>query len=330
MSGQLWSVPAEGGYLYSDELSKTLRMQVQPLTKFRQFADAEDGTEKGLHAGDSFTWDVYTPVATQGYRLAETDRMPETNFTVSQGSLTVREYGNSVPYTGLLSDLAEHDVVSIIDKTMKHDARKCFDIESFLEMDRTLLRVAPAGGNNASAITLDTNGVSSETNNIALGKDHVKSIVDIMKERNIPPYMEDDYYACAHPTTYRNFKNDLESIHQYTDTGLGLIMYGEVGRYENCRFVEQNHIPKGGAADSTTFSAVNGVADAWNNGLSSWCFFFGEDTVTEGVCIPEEIRAKIPGDFGRSRAIAWYYLGGFGLVHADAVNSRVVKWDSAA
>lgn len=35
MAGQLWAVPAEGGYMYSDELSDVLRQQVQPLTKFR-------------------------------------------------------------------------------------------------------------------------------------------------------------------------------------------------------------------------------------------------------------------------------------------------------
>ena len=35
-----------------------------------------------------------------------------------------------------------------------------------------------------------------------------------------------------------------------------------------------------------------------------------------------EVRAKIPGDYGRSRGIAWYYLGGFGLVHTDALNRR--------
>jgi hypothetical protein len=51
--------------------------------------------------------------------------------------------------------------------------------------------------------------------------------------------------------------------------------------------------------------------------------------VTEAICVPEEIRAKLPGDFGRSRGIAWYYLGGFGLVHTDATNCRVFKWDSA-
>ena len=140
----------------------------------------------------------------------------------------------------------------------------------------------------------------------------------------------DDYAAISHTTTLRTFKNDLESIHQYTETGLGIIFNGECGRYEGTRFIEQNHIPKGGANDSTTFNAWTNTADAWNNGLSSWAFFFGADTVTEAVVMPEEIRAKIPGDYGRSKGIAWYYLGGFGLTHTDATNARVLKWDSAA
>ena len=57
--------------------------------------------------------------------------------------------------------------------------------------------------------------------------------------------------------------------------------------------------------------------------------------MAEGVVIPEEMRGKIPTDFGRSRGIAWYYMGGFGIVHAlnaanNSRNARIVKWASAA
>ena len=45
MSGQVWAVSAEGGYLYSDELSDYLRVQAQPLTKFRTGA----GPHTGVH-----------------------------------------------------------------------------------------------------------------------------------------------------------------------------------------------------------------------------------------------------------------------------------------
>ena len=35
MVGQLWVTNSLGGFLYSDELSDTLRHAVQPLVKFR-------------------------------------------------------------------------------------------------------------------------------------------------------------------------------------------------------------------------------------------------------------------------------------------------------
>jgi N4-gp56 family major capsid protein len=330
MVGQIWSVAAEGGYMYSDELSDTLRQQVQPLTKMRQLCDAQDGSQKGLNRGDKYNWDVYSNLGTQGRRLSESTPMPETGFTVQQHQLTVYEAGNSVPYTGKLTDLAKHDVVSIIDKTLKDDARKYFDIEAFLQFKSTPLRVAPASGNSATAVNLDTTGTASVTNNLALGTGHIKAIGDTMKERNIPPYVMDDYVSVSHPTTYRGFKNTLEGLHQYTETGLAHIFNGEIGRYESFRFIEQTFIPKGGAADSITYDPWSGTADAWNNALSSWAILMGGDTVTEAVCVPEEIRAKLPGDYGRSRGIAWYYLGGFGLVHSDAANARVLFWDSAA
>ncbi len=143
------------------------------------------------------------------------------------------------------------------------------------------------------------------------------------------PYVGDDYVAVSNPTTWRNLKNSLETIHQYTETGLAHIFNGEIGRYETTRFIEQTFIPKGGAANATAFDPFGNVGQPWTNGQSSWAIFTGGDTVTEAVCIPEEIRAKIPGDFGRSRGLAWYYLGGFGLVHNDPLNARVVFWDSA-
>jgi N4-gp56 family major capsid protein len=336
MAGQVWVTDSLGGYMYSDKLSRNLRMAVQPMVKFRQFCDAKDATKARnpegnmLGKGDTFHWNVYSDVGTQGTTLTETSTMPETTFTITQGTLTVNEYGNSVPYTGKLDDLSEHPVREIIRKVLKNDAKKAYDIGAWTQFDTTPLRVVPAdSGTSATAVTLTTNGTTTGTNNLALANTHVKAIVDLMKERNIPAYINDDYCAIAWPSAYRSFKDDLEAIHQYTEQGFQLIHNGEIGRYENCRFVEQTFIPKGGAADSTTHDPNTGTADAWDQGLSDWVFFFGEDTVAEGIVIPEEMRGKIPSDYGRSKGIAWYGLQGFGLTQSAAAQARIVKWDSA-
>lgn len=329
MAGQIWTVAAEGGYMYSDELSDYLRVKAQPLTKFRQFCDAKDGAEKGLGRGDKFYWDVYSDIGTQGRDLDERAPLPESGFSVQQRSLTISEAGNSVPFTGKLMDLAKHDVEVIIDKTLKNDARKYFDIKAYLQFKSTPLRAAPTGGTSTSSVTVSTTGSTSITNNVALNTGHVKAISDYMKEANIPPFADDDYMCISHPSTYRAFKNQLEGIKQYTALGIADIFAGEYGRYENTRFIEQNFIPKGGSNAATTYDPYSQTAQAWTNGLSSWAFFFGGDTVTEAIALPEEIRAKIPGDYGRSRGIAWYYLGGFGIVHTDPNYARIVMWDSA-
>jgi len=331
-TGQIWVTNSLGGYMYSDNLSKVLRMAVQPMVKFRQFADIKDAALQEKKKGDAFHWDVFSDVATRGTTLTETTTMPETNFTITQGTMTITEYGNSVPYTGKLDDLSALPVKEIINKVLKTDAKKVFDIAAWTQFNACKLRVVPAtSGTATDAITLTTNGTCTGTNNLALGTGHVKAIVDLMKERNIPPYIKDDYMVLSHPSTYRGFKNQLEALHTYTETGFAMILNGEIGRYENCRFVEQTSIPKGGAADSTTFAPQTDTADAWDNAKSSWAFFFGDDTVAEGIVIPEEMRGKIPSDYGRSRGIAWYYLGGFGLVHTlGDNNARIVKWDSAS
>lgn len=329
MAGQVWGINTLGGYMYSDQLSNVLRFALLPTVKFRQFCDPKDATEKGLHAGQNFNWDVYSRVQNGGGQLDENLEIPTTNFTITQGTLQITEYGNSVPHTGKLDDLSKHPVTEIINKVLKIDAKETLDGAAWTQFNSTVMHVGPTSGTSTTSVTLQV-GAPTITNNTPMTNSHVKAISDLMKENNVPPYAGDDYYAMAWPTTFRTFKNNLESIRQYVETGFQMIANGEIGRYEGIRFVEQTAIAHGGAWNATGYTFRNPVP--WTNGQSDWCFFFGEDTVAEAVVIPEEIRGKIPTDYGRSRGIAWYYLGGFGLVHGavttDSANARIFKWDS--
>ena len=312
MAGQLWATNSLGGYQSSEKLSKTLRYAVKPESKFRQLCDIKDASQQGLHHGDTFHWNVYSKIATAGSTISETETVPESNYTITQGTLTVTEMANSVPYPGKLDALSEHPVKEIINNVLKDDAVENFDTLSHARFDETPLRVAPTGGTATDAVSLTTNGTITATASLAFGKDHAKAVVDLMKERNIPRFKKDDYMAISWPSTFRAMKNDLEGVYQYTPEGFGDIRNGEIGRYENCRYIEQTHIDK----DATT--------------STDWIFFMGKDTVAEAVVIPEEIRGKMPGDYGRSKGVAWYALGGFGLSHTAAAQARVVKWESAA
>jgi N4-gp56 family major capsid protein len=268
-----------------------------------------------MHKGDTFHWNIYGTAATAGGTLAETGTMPETNFTVTQGTLRLSEYGNSVPYTSILDDSSEQDVRGIIHQVLKVDAKDTLDRAAFAQFNATPLRVVPTAGTSSVALTLTTNGTATLTNNVGFGPGHVKALVDLMKERNIPAYQgESSYVAISRPSTLRKLKDSLEALHQYTGEGLRMVMNGEQGRYEGVRFVEQTNI----------------ASSSWTNGLSDKIIFFGDDTVAEAISTAEEIRGKLPGDYGRDKGVAWYYVGGFGLSHTDPTQTRVVVWDSAA
>ena len=99
--------------------------------------------------------------------------------------------------------------------------------------------------------------------------------------------------------------------------GYKKVANGERGRYQNMRFTEQTNIAK----------AKNGT---WGQAKSDWMYFFGDDTVAEGIVVPEEMRGKIPTDYGRSKGVAWYYLGGFGLVRTAHDYASILLWDSTA
>jgi len=112
--------------------------------------------------------------------------MPETNFTITQGTLTITEAGNSVPYSGKLDNLSKFPVEDIIKKALKNDTVKAIDRLAWGQFNQTVLRVIPTGGTSATAITLYTNGTVTGTNSVAYNNAHAKAITDVMKERNIP------------------------------------------------------------------------------------------------------------------------------------------------
>jgi N4-gp56 family major capsid protein len=355
MAGQIWSLSDEGGYMWAPNLSEYLRLQNLPVVKFRQLCDVKeydaDGKPLvGKGRGDHWYWNVYTKVATKGRPIDETERMPETGFKIYQNSGTIVEYGNAIPYSGKLDDLSEQPIREIINKTLKIDVAETFDIAAWAQFNATPLKVSPGSGTSATTIdAMATNGIPTATVSVPLGKGHIEPISTAMKERNIPAFENGDYMAIARPTTYAKLKSDLEGIQTYTETGLAQIKNGEIGRYRGVRFIEQTHIPAGGAAASWTagvtvlatsgaaFNPQTGTSAAWagsgaTNGTCDWVFFMGADTVAEGIAIPEEIRGKIPDDYGRGRGIAWYALEGFGISHPYSENSaldcRIVKWDS--
>lgn len=313
MAGQVWSVNATGGYLSNPKLSKSIRHAAQRNYKFRQFTRMEKAIGKGK--GDTVDFNKVSNVQTGGGTISEANRIPETNILIRRGQLVMEEYGNSIPFTGKLETLSEFSVDNIITKALRDDMAKVLDGSVASAFKSGDVFYTPT---SASAGTWDVDGTVSTTATANLSLFHVKEIVDGMKvglfgssntANPVPPYEGDDYICIASVKALRGIKDDpdFEEVMKYADPNRLLV--GEVGRIYGCRFIETNN----------TSALSNGVG---TNSVLGEAVFFGADPVIEAVAIPEEIRAKMPEDYGRSKGIAWYGLMGFERVWDYSTDSE--------
>jgi hypothetical protein len=247
--------------------------------------------------------------------------------------MTITEYGNSVPYTGKLDDLSEQPVKEIVQKVLKNDAKKAFDIgawEQFNARARCASRPPPA--------TRPTRGADHER--------HLHH--DQQRGHGQGPREGDRRHdeGAEHPAPHRRrlrVPEPPDHVPPVQERPRGRPpVHGPrlpddperrnrpLREHPVRRADEHPQGWRGGLAD---LRPEHGHQRPWNNAKSSWAFFMGDDTVAEGIAVPEEMRGKIPSDFGRDKGIAWYYVGGFGLVHtrddaSGSRNARIVKWDS--
>lgn len=155
-----------------------------------------------------------------------------------------------------------------------------------------------------NSVVFTTNGTATVTATANLTAANVRSIVDYLKKKLVPKYNGSDYVCIASTTALSGMHSDTGTggwgdVSKYTAEYAKNIFNGEVGNFYMTRFVEET----GYLSNTIGSSSLYGAA-----------IFLGGDSLYEAVCVPEEIRVKIPADFGRSQGLAWYALLGFKLV----------------
>lgn len=312
MPGLMWSPDAQGGFLANDQLSRKVRVQSQTMQVFRQFVRKEPGFGKGK--GDTIMFDRVSNVSTGGGPIAELEKMPEDDLVISQGELTVTEYGNSVPWTGKLETLNTLSVDSIVTVALKNDMAKTLDRAVGTEFRTAPIIVVPTGSSGSPAQVYETSLATTATRNVQAWD--VRRVIDKMKSTYLIPKFEGKYYVCICSTGFASaIKEDTNGagwleVSKYADPDRAL--NGELGTFYGCKFIEENNV----LSNTLGGTAYNGEA-----------IFFGEDPIVEGVAVPEELRRKIPGDYGRDKGLAWYSLHGYSLTYDSAVagEAKVIR-----
>lgn len=310
MANFTWAFDAPSGVYKSHEMSSALRKAAIAETKFMQFVKPEPGY--GKKSGDTITITRISNLAipTSG-RLQETTKIPEDQLTITTVAITVSEWGRSVPYTQFSDDLSMFNMENIVQRALKDQMKIVLDNAAATAFKSTSVKVK-ATPDGVASILFGTNGVAPGTAAANLNMFHVEKIRDLMFSTYfIPPWEGDDYVCLISTKAKRGLITDpdWETWHKYTDPQSKY--NGELGRIENIRFVEINN--------TGALSASLGTA-----GVLGEAIFFGADAVAMAVVIDPELRAAIPGDFGRQKAVAWYGILDFGVIW-DTANPGEAK-----
>lgn len=311
----------DSGVHFSPELSKFLRYSAQPSLKFRQFADVKDAM--GKEQGDSFNFPKVANVSAIGGTLTETNTIPQASQTITKGTLSITEYGNSIPYTFKIDTLSQFDLEQIIEKGLRDDLVKVLDAAVHAQFDACKLRGV---GTATDGLVVTTDGTATTTNNSVLNEHHIRKMKLELEKRNVPHFEGDSYVFVGALEAVESLEGAMVSINQYSEIGYSKIFNGEQGMIHGVRIVKDNNATR----YTYDLSARTRTAKSWTNAKALEGFMFGKDTVMEGVAVPEQVRAKEVTDYGRSKGLAWYFLGGWKIVWDDEPNAKIIKWDSAS
>lgn len=310
-----WKYDAPDGVYKNHEMSAKLREQAIADAIFMQFVTPEPGYGKKKGESISITRISSIP-ATGSARLVEGQKIDETEVTLSVVAITVSEFGKAVPFSSLLEDLSSINIENSVQKELRRNMKLELDISAAEAFKTTPVKAIP---NGQASIVFDTDGTPSTQATANLNFYHVEQIRDLMKtDLLIPEYEDGNYIGLVSTKAKRGIMNDpkFEVWNKYTTPEKKY--NSEIGKLEGIRFIEVNHT-----------QALSGALGL--NGVLGEAVIFGDDAVAMAVAVEPELRAKVPTDFGRSKAVAWYGVLEFGLVwnSANAGEAKVIHVTSA-
>ncbi len=325
------------GFLTNTKLNKIYRRTAQPMMKFRQFVSTKEAF--GKKEGESYNWMKEGNITTFGGKLTETNTMHESKTTRAWGTGSVDEYGNSIPYTLKAESLSQFDVKEILRTGLLDDTAKC--IEGLVENQfaSTSLKMVSTA---SVTYSLTTNGTFTGTNTTAILQAYqIRKAVLELKKRNVPGYasLGGAYGGILNVQHTEQLQGDLIErlgVQNNTMGYMNQLINGEIGTIAGMVLVEDNFATQF-SYDSAARTALSKASDACGgrtaanvnyaqaschtaNADGADAYFFGSPSVREAIVIPEEIRGRIPGDFGRAKGLAWYFLGGFQIEWGDATS----------
>ncbi len=247
--------------------------------------------------------------------LDEHTDIPVDTLTIGTVGIVAQELGRAIEYTSLAQDFARFDVEVPVQRRLRDQLAAVNDSLAGTAFKTTYMIAYPTSTTAVSwALTGSATTGQIATNNINVV--HCGAIRDYMKATLKVPYYEGgNYIGLGSTKLLRGIKNDpdFQAWRYWLKPG-DVLFKSEVGTVEQIKWIE--------ITNTDVLSGTKGVGSVLGEGL-----VFGEDGVAIAEVETPELRAAIPGGYGRWKGMAWYGVLGYGLIWnatSSAGEARVV------
>lgn len=304
-----------------DVYSAEIWFAALPILKFDQFSTKK--TELGVQPGRTIQIPRYGNIK-RGGRLTEGTRLQTRGMSMSLQSISVSECGNAIGFSEYLLQTSFFDQLAAASLLLGRDMALVLDAQL---RDAVLLGTNVVFAGQVSARTSLTAGMKFDTTLI-------KDAVEVLATKNAPLWAGDHYICFLHPHQARALRDDNDWINASLYSGATQIYTGEVGRYEDVRFVSTTVMPNGASStvDPDTgdfvdpgYSASLASGTAGNQTNIYQAVMFGEYALGHATALPVELRDNGVEDFGREHGLAWYSIWGSAVLE----NANIVVMESA-
>lgn len=298
-----------------DVFSAEIYLSALPVMKFEQFTTRK--SELGVQPGMTIQLPRFSNIR-RGGKLREGKRIPVQPMNQTQQPIKVVEYGNGIGFSELLLQTSFYDQMAAASLLLGRDLSVVLDTEL-----RDTIMGAPSvifPNGKASRAALTAADIFSTT--------LIKDAVEDLESSNSAKWGGDHWICFAHPHQGRKLRDDTNWINAAMYSGLGQVYTGEIGRYEDVRFIVTTVMPNGrnSAVDPITGDNEDiGFDETLEQGFAGnqediyRAVMFGEYTLGHAVALPVELRDNNNQDFGREHGLAWYSIFGQSLLETKNV-----------
>jgi N4-gp56 family major capsid protein len=282
--------------------SKQVLFAFQPFTFFDQFTIKK--TELGLIPGNTINFLRYSNLAAGG-PLVENVPMSVQGMAASLIALTVREWGNAVSVSELLLHSSFDDTMSQAAKLLGIDYAQVVDLAIRDQIEADVTNTV-WGGDSTASTDLSSNDQFSTV--------EIKDSVEQLKTNNVPglPEAGGSYVSILHPHQARTLRDDDAWINASNYSGAQQVFNGEIGKFEDVRFVETTQCKKIAAGSTGRSGTVASLQTEYH------AYIFGYNLCAHAIALPVEMRDGGIVDFSRQHNLAYYAIEGFKCIQPES------------